>query len=102
MRTEGLTFATDQDQLKLARDTLQSRSEFLSPHPRSSELGVASALTLSQAQTSVDTAQVVRDRNALTLLVGAEVPNKLLPQALPDGTRRLRLRWPIASALIGA
>jgi len=50
---------------------------------------------LSQAQTSVDTArvdverytaQVAQDRNALVLLVGTEVPEELLPQALPDGT----------------
>jgi multidrug efflux system outer membrane protein len=32
------------------------------------------------------TAQVAQDRNALVLLVGADVPVELLPQTLPDGT----------------
>jgi len=93
--TSYLTLAADLDQLRLARDTLRSQSDSYRLNQRSFELGVASALTLSQAQTSVDTArvdverytaQVARDRNALTLLVGAEVPDELLPQALPDGT----------------
>lgn len=93
--TSYLTLAADQDRLKLARDTLQSQSNSYRLNQRSFELGAASALTLSQAQTSVDTArvdverytaQVAQDRNALVLLVGTEVPEELLPQALPDGT----------------
>jgi multidrug efflux system outer membrane protein len=93
--TSYLTLAADQDQLKLARDTLRSQSDSYSLNLRSFELGAASALTLSQAQTSVDTArvdverytsQVAQDRNALVLLVGADVPDELLPQSLPDGT----------------
>lgn len=92
--TSYLTLAADQDQLTLARDTLRSQSDSYRLNQRSFELGAASALTLSQAQTSVDTArvdverytaQVARDRNALMLLVGAEVPDELLPRALPDG-----------------
>jgi len=92
--TSYLTLAADQDRLKLARDTLQSQSDSYRLNQRSFELGVSSALTLSQAQTSVDTArvdverytaQVAQDRNALVLLVGAELPEELLPQALPDG-----------------
>ncbi|MCY1205980.1 Outer membrane protein OprM [compost metagenome] len=92
--TSYLTLAADQDRLKLARDTLQSQSDSYRLNQRSFELGVASALTLSQAQTSVDsarvdveryTSQVAQDRNALTLLVGTEVPEELLPQALADG-----------------
>ncbi|KIQ18502.1 multidrug transporter [Variovorax paradoxus] len=92
--TSYLTLAADQDRLKLARDTLQSQSDSYRLNQRSFELGVASALTLSQAQTSVDaarvdveryTAQVAQDRNALVLLVGTEVPQHLLPQTLPEG-----------------
>jgi multidrug efflux system outer membrane protein len=92
--TSYLTLAADQDQLKLARDTLRSQSDSYALNQRSFELGVASALTLSQAQTSVDTArvdverytsQVAQDRNALVLLVGADVPDELLAQTLPDG-----------------
>ena len=93
--TSYLTLAADLDRLKLAHDTLQSQSDSYRLNQRSFELGAASALTLSQAQTSVDaarvdveryTAQVAQDRNALTLLVGAEVPEDLLPKALPDTT----------------
>lgn len=92
--TSYLTLAADQDRLKLARDTLRSQSDSYSLQQRSFELGVASALTLSQARTSVEaarvdveryTAQVALDRNALALLVGAEVPDELLPRGLPDG-----------------
>ena len=93
--TAYLTLAADQDRLQLARDTLQSQSDSYRLNQRSFELGAASALTLSQAQTSVDAArvdveryssQVAQDRNALVLLVGADVPNELLPKALPNGT----------------
>ena len=91
--TSYLTLAADQDRLKLARDTLQNQQDAYRLNQRSFSLGMASALTLSQAQTSVDsarvdveryTAQVAQDHNALVLLVGAEVPSELLPQSLPD------------------
>jgi outer membrane protein, multidrug efflux system len=92
--TAYLTMAADQDQLKLAQDTLVSQSNTYQLNQRSFELGVASALTLRQAQTSVETArvdverftaQVAQDRNALVLLVGADLPAELLPKALPNG-----------------
>jgi multidrug efflux system outer membrane protein len=94
--TSYLTLAADQDRLKLARSTLASQNDSYRLNQRSYELGVASALTLRQAQTSVDsarvdveryTAQVAQDRNALVLLVGADVPAELLPQTLPDASR---------------
>jgi multidrug efflux system outer membrane protein len=92
--TAWLTMAADQDQLKLAQDTLASQSNTYKLNQRSFDLGSASALTLRQAQTSVETArvdvekytaQVAQDRNALVLLVGADLPDDLLPKALPDG-----------------
>lgn len=92
--TAWLTLAADQDQLRLARDTLASQGNTYRLNQRSFDLGVASALTLRQAQTSVETArvdverftaQVAQDRNALVLLVGADLPDDLLPKALPDG-----------------
>ncbi len=55
--------------------------------------GIASALDLRQAQTSVDSARVdiasytktvAQDQNALNLVVGAPVPAGLLPQALSE------------------
>jgi multidrug efflux system outer membrane protein len=94
--TSYLTLAADQDRLKLARSTLASQNDSYRLNQRSYELGVTSALTLRQAQTSVDsarvdveryTAQVAQDRNALVLLVGADVPAELLPQTLPDASR---------------
>ncbi|WP_369937423.1 AdeC/AdeK/OprM family multidrug efflux complex outer membrane factor [Xanthomonas tesorieronis] len=91
--TAYLTLAADQDLLRLAQDTLTSQSESYRLQQRSFELGSASALTLRQAQTTVEsarvdveryTAQVAQDRNALRLLAGTEVPSELLPTALPD------------------
>ncbi|MCC4596669.1 AdeC/AdeK/OprM family multidrug efflux complex outer membrane factor [Xanthomonas campestris pv. phormiicola] len=91
--TAYLTLAADQDLLRLAQDTLTSQSESYRLQQRSFELGAASALTLRQAQTTVEsarvdveryTAQVAQDRNALRLLAGTEVPAELLPTALPD------------------
>ncbi|WP_426398759.1 AdeC/AdeK/OprM family multidrug efflux complex outer membrane factor [Ralstonia sp. R-29] len=91
--TAYLTLAADQDLLRLAQDTLASQSDTYRLNQRSYELGTASKLTLRQSQTSVDsarvdveryTAQVAQDRNALVLLVGADLPAELLPQSLPD------------------
>ncbi|MFL7980682.1 efflux transporter outer membrane subunit, partial [Xanthomonas vasicola] len=88
-----LTLAADQQLLQLAQSTLASQSDSYRLQQRSFELGVASQLTLRQAQTTVETArvdverytaQVAQDRNALVLLVGASVPVELLPHALPD------------------
>ena len=93
--TAYLTLASDQDRLKLAQDTLASQSDTYRLNQRSFDLGVASELTLRQAQTSVETArvdverytgQVAQDRNALVLLVGDELPDALLPSTLPDTT----------------
>ncbi len=91
--TAYLTMAADLDRLKLAQDTLASQSNTYKLTQRSLDLGVASLLTVRQAQTSVETArvdvetytaQVAQDRNALRLLAGADIPEALLPTALPD------------------
>ncbi len=102
--TAWLTLASDQDRLRLARDTLASQSSTYRLTQRSFELGSTSALSLRQAQTSVEsarvdvesyTAQVEQDRNALVLLVGADLPGEMLPQGLPD--TRLAAASPLAS-----
>ena len=71
--TAWLTLASDQDRLRLARDTLKSQRSSYELTQRSFELGSSSALTLRQMQTSVEsarvevenyTAQVEQDRNA--------------------------------------
>lgn len=88
-----LTLAADQALLDLARRTLESRQATLELTERSYALGSSSELTLRQVQGSLEsarvdvaayTAQVAQDRNALTLVVGTEVPERLLPQALPQ------------------
>ncbi len=84
-----LSLAADQARLQLTQDTLRSREASYSLTERTYRLGGASGLTLAQNQTTVDsaradvaafTSQVVRDRNALQLLVGAPIPPNLLPQ----------------------
>lgn len=87
-----LALAADREQLNLAQDTLKSRESSLTLIQRSTELGVASQLDLAQATTVTESAradvatlvsQVARDRNALTLLCGGNLPDALIPTALP-------------------
>jgi multidrug efflux system outer membrane protein len=93
-----LTLAADRERLTLAEETLKSRGESLALTQRRFELGAASQLSLSQAQSTVDSAradaaayraQVAKDRNALTLLAGAPVPDTLLPEQLSDSLNAL-------------
>jgi multidrug efflux system outer membrane protein len=83
-----LTLATDQQRLRLARDTLASRQKSYDLIERGYQLGAQSGLALAQARSTVDTAradaaafdsQVEQDRNALALLVGITPPPELLP-----------------------
>jgi len=83
-----LTLAADQDRLALAKDTLATREESLRLVQRQVDGGVGSLMDLRNAQTLVETArsdmatytaQVAQDRNALTLLAGADLPADLLP-----------------------
>lgn len=93
-----LTLAADRERLRLAEETLESRSESLALTQRRFELGATSQLSLSQAQSTVDSAradvagyraQVSRDRNALVLLAGAPVPDALQPDRLRDSLNAL-------------
>ncbi len=83
-----LSFAADRQRLELAQSTFSSREASHQLVQRSFELGVASALDLSQARSSMEAARVdigrytslvAIDRNALELVVGAPVPDTLLP-----------------------
>ncbi|ADK85150.1 RND efflux system, outer membrane lipoprotein, NodT family [Desulfarculus baarsii DSM 2075] len=87
-----LTLAADQEQLRLAKHTLTSQRASYHLTKRSHEIGVASALDLRQAQTSVDTARgdvaiyttrAAQDINALNLLIGGQAPPELLPDGMP-------------------
>lgn len=90
--TVWLTVAADTDRLQLARETLLSQQSSYQLTRRARELGGASGLTLALAQTTVDSARVdvarfgslvAQGRNALVLLVGAELPDALLPRPTP-------------------
>jgi len=84
-----LTLAADRERLQLAQDTFASQKESYNLTKRRFELGVASELDVRQAQTTMDTAQVDvarytalvhQDDNALTLLLGAPLPQDLRPE----------------------
>ncbi|MBD1550917.1 AdeC/AdeK/OprM family multidrug efflux complex outer membrane factor [Pseudomonas typographi] len=86
-----LTWQADRELLKLTQDTLGTYEESLRLTTRSNEVGVSSALDLSQARTSVQSAraslatyqrQVAQDENALVLLLGSGLPANL-PQPQP-------------------
>ena len=86
--TAWLTLAADNERLKLAQETLASQQSTYELTQRSHGLGGSSGLAVSEAQTTVESArvdvaeyasQVLQDQNALTLLVGSEIPDNLLP-----------------------
>ncbi len=86
-----MTWQADKELLKLTEDTLKAFEESYRLTSRSNEVGVSSALDLSQARTSVESArvalaryqrQVAQDQNNLTLLLGTGIPSNL-PQAQP-------------------
>lgn len=81
-----LGLQADQAQLALAEETLANYQRSFELTRRSAEVGVASALELSQAQTLVESARVAvaqyrrlvaQDRNALQLLLGGTLPETL-------------------------
>ncbi len=81
-----LTLRADQAQLELARNTLATYQKSYDLTKRSYEVGAASALDLSQSQTSVERARaismqytrlVAQDQNALVLLLGSGLPADL-------------------------
>ncbi len=87
--TAWATLAADQDLLTVSQNTLKSSEESLTLTRRRQEGGAANLLEVRQAETLAEQArgdlaaaqaQVARDRNALTLLAGSEVPTGLLPQ----------------------
>lgn len=99
--TAWLTQAADQQLLQLARDTLASRERSLAVIERAHALGGESGPSLSSARSSRESARasvssygslVEQDRNALELLVGARLPEALLPPSdLLGGTQNAAL-----------
>lgn len=85
-----LQWQADQALLQLTQDTLKTFEESYQLTQRSFDVGVADALALSQARSSVDSARVslaqyqrlvAQDRNALIQLLGTGLPADL-PQGL--------------------
>lgn len=94
-----LTLAADRERLKLAQETLANQQASYQLTRSRFEAGVASALDIHQAQTSVDTARVdiarytglvAQDENALALVVGSQVSPELLPSALTETLTALK------------
>jgi multidrug efflux system outer membrane protein len=83
-----LNLAADEDLLALSQETLRTRQDTMGLIQRRFEAGAISQLEVSQALTLVEAARsdvatavalVEQDKNALRLVVGADVPNDLLP-----------------------
>ncbi|PLX71062.1 MAG: multidrug transporter [Desulfuromonas sp.] len=94
-----LTLAADSERLRLAKETLTNQQSAYDLVKRRFDAGVASALDLNQARTSVEAARVdiarltslvARDVNALTLVVGAPLDADLLPVALTSQAAALQ------------
>ena len=88
-----LNYATDQQLLGLAEETLKSQQASLGLTQKSFDLGAASKITLEQLKSTVASAKVdiatykrllKRDKNALDLLVGKPVSPELLPNKVLD------------------
>jgi multidrug efflux system outer membrane protein len=89
--TDWLTLAADRDRLAVAKQTLETQQASLTLTQGRFKAGTASELDVRQAETTVDqaraevaayTTQTAQDLNALTLVVGATVPEELLPATL--------------------
>jgi multidrug efflux system outer membrane protein len=98
--TAWLTYASDQDQLRLSQESLKSFAQSLELTRAQFRIGVASELEARQAETTYQGARndiavlktrVAQDKNALDLLVGTPVQTDLLPQGLGDGNAALPL-----------
>lgn len=91
--TAWATMASDQEQQRIARETLKTFEQTLKLTREQFRIGVASELESRQAETNYEGArsdvaslgaQIAKDQNALNLLVGTTVPAEQLPDALSD------------------
>ena len=90
-----LTLATDRENLKLARSTLETQQAAYNLIQRRYELGISTELDLYRVQTQVDRARrdvarftqlAAQDQNALNFLAGSPVPEGFLPADLSSVT----------------
>ncbi|WP_342659349.1 efflux transporter outer membrane subunit (plasmid) [Sphingomonas sp. NY01] len=86
-----LTMASDQEQLRLSQETLQTFQQTLDLTQAQFRIGVGSELEVRQAETNYQSARndiaalrttIARDQNALNLLVGTTVTATMLPGEL--------------------
>jgi multidrug efflux system outer membrane protein len=93
-----LTLAADQQRLKLAGETVASQQLSYDLSKKRLEAGATSGVDVYTAQTSVETArndqavytaQVAIDMDALVLLVGAPLPERLQPKGELDTVTQL-------------
>ncbi|MCC2978393.1 efflux transporter outer membrane subunit [Sphingomonas sp. PL-96] len=89
--TAWLTLASDQEQLRVSRETLKTFQQTLNLTTAQFRIGVGSELEVRQAETSFQAARndiatletrVAQDQNVLNLLVGTTVTADQLPVAL--------------------
>ncbi|MBI6567560.1 efflux transporter outer membrane subunit [Pseudomonas synxantha] len=105
-----MTLAADQQLLKLANDTYASQQKTYALVQQSHGLGGDSGVSLAQARSTVESAradaanyasQVEQDRNALELLVGQRLDEKLLPgDNLGDSTLLVSVPAGLPSTLL--
>ena len=105
-----LTVLADQTLLDITRDTLKNQSESYALIQRQFGAGTSTELALAQAETTVDTAQanlaqyerqIAEDRDALQLLLGAEIPSEVnFSHGLDRGTLVAELEEGIASDVL--
>ena len=95
-----LTVGAHQQRLALAKETLASQRKTLELTRNKHAFGVASAVDVSQVETSVESARVdvasyttalEQAQHALDLVVGSHVSNELLPAATSDNNSGVAL-----------
>jgi len=85
------TYATDMENLKVAKETVKNQEENYELIKKQYEVGAASEIDLHRAKTQVDIAReamarytqiVAQDKNTFDLLAGEPVKDELLPEGL--------------------
>ena len=93
--SDWLAYGAYQQQLNLAKKTLESREKTLSLTNAKKEYGLVSSLDLAQIQATVDSARVdvanysvllEQSLNALNLVVGTAVSKELLPDSVESSS----------------
>ena len=92
--TAWVTMAADKSRLQIALDTVESSKKTMEltdalvgggTSNRGDYYQASTVYQQARADVALLTAAIAQDKNALDLLVGAQVPADLLPDALPDG-----------------